>query len=471
MSDGTLKLDVPALSARWLGEPLLAFAHGIAHPDPKVGIPYAGPSSLGTFRHRDVVKVGLVGTGEGVEVVRAFLESAADGVDGDESHHPFPGFRSDRGFRTELRLDDANTATITAAEQRSILESGKGQRERFEELLDTLDDRVRNLVNAETPVDLILVVLPYDVARRCGTADYLEHGDLVHRDLHAAFKARCMQYRMPTQMIWESASGLADYHDTDHTHKADVAWDIFTALYFKADGCPWSPAGLPGGTCFVGIDFYQPPGDSSVRASLAQVFTETGDAFVLQGAPIPGVRPGRSRHLDAEEAGTLITTVRQRYERYFLRQPVHVVVHKRTPFTEAERAGFQDALSDIKFDLAAVRPSDHMRLLRNGEYPPHRGTLYRFGQESYLYTTGTLAVTGLHPNEHLSEPLRVSDHVGHSSYDQLLNDILMLTKMNWNSARYAEQMPVTLQFADRVGDVLRETGPDCQPEAKYAYYM
>jgi hypothetical protein len=471
MSDGTLRLESAPLSARWLGEPLLGFAHGVAQPDPKVGIPYAGPSSLGTFRHREVVKIGLVGTAQGADIVRGFLESAADGVDGDETHHPFPGFHADRGYRAELRLDDANATMITAAEQRSLLEPGKGQRARFEELLDLLDDRVRALASAETPVDLVVVVLPYDVARRCGTADYLEHGQLVHRDLHAAFKARCMQYRMPTQVIWESTWGLADDSATGQAHKADIAWDLFTALYFKADGCPWSPAGLAPGICFVGIDFYQPPGDSSLRASLAQVFTETGDAFVLRGAPIVGVRPGRSRHLDADEAATLITTVRQQYERYFQRQPLHVVVHKRTPFTQAERAGFRDGLSDIKYDLAAVRPADHMRLLRNGEYPPQRGTLYRFGDDSYLYTTGTLAVTGLYANEPLSEPLRVSDHLGHSSYDQLLHDILLLTKMNWNSGRFAEQMPVTLQFADRVGDVLKETSPDIQPEAKYAFYM
>ena len=90
-------------------------------------------------------------------------------------------------------------------------------------------------------------------------------------------------------------------------------------------------------------------------------------------------------------------------------------MHKRTPFSRAERAGFVEGLSDIAFDLAAVRPSDHMQLLRDGKYPPQRGTLYQYGHDSYLYTTGTLAVTGLYPDEHLSEPLNVSDHVGHSS--------------------------------------------------------
>jgi hypothetical protein len=465
----TLQLDLPTLRARWLGEPLLTFAHGVAHEDPKVGIPYAGPSSFGTSRHRGTVNVGLVGTAQGVEVVRAFLESAADGIDGDEIHPPFPGCRSDRGYRTEMRFSDASTALVTDAEQRSILNPETAPRERFDELLETLEVRVQDLATRETPVDLTLVVLPYDIARRCGTADYLEQGRLVRRNLSAAFKARSMRYRMPTQLIWESISGLTVDHDMDHTRKAEIAWDLFTALYFKADGRPWAPTDLVEGTCFVGIDSYRPlGGDSHAKASLAHVFAETGDGFVLRGVPD---RLGRSRHLDAEEAANLITAVRQHYQQHFSRQPQRVVVHKRTPFNKAERGGFLDALSDVEFDLAAVRHSDHMRLLRNGEYPPQRGTLYSFGQESYLYTTGTLAVTGLYPNDHMPGPLNVSDHVGHSSQDQLLYDILLLTKMNWNNGRYAERMPVTLEFADHIGNVLTEIGPESQPEAGYAFYI
>ena len=91
------------------------------------------------------------------------------------------------------------------------------------------------------------------------------------------------------------------------------------------------------------------------------------------------------------------------------------------------------------------------------------------GDRSYLYTTGTLAATGLYPHGHVPSPLHISDHIGDSPYGQLLHHILLLTKMNWNSARYAERMPVTLEFADRVSQVLKEAGPD--PEPKYAFYM
>lgn len=467
----TLTLEPPDLTARWLGEPVLGFAGGVEHPDPKVGIPYAGPRSLGSAAHRSVINVGFVGTGQGVDTMHRYLTAAADGVDGDETHHPFPGFRSEVGFRADLRTDDRLTRLVTAGEVRSIMAKGKRQLPRFEELLNVLEDRVRHLANLDSPPDLVVVVLPDDMAKRCGTADFRHEGAQVHRDLHAAFKARCMQYRMPTQIVWESTTRLSETFSRDLEHPADVAWNLFTALYFKAGGFPWSPVGLEDGTCFVGIDFYRPQGDrSSVRASLAQAFAENGDAFVLRGSEF---RPSNSRstHLPADRAAELVSAVRSSYEDYFRRPPRHVVIHKRSVFDAQEREGFQDSLSDITFDLVAVRPANEMRLLRNGEYPPQRGTLYTCGNERFLYTTGTLAATGLYPHGHVPGPLQISDHVGDTAYPTILRDVLLLTKMNWNTARYAERMPVTLEFANKVGDVLKEIGPDRTPEARYAFYM
>lgn len=472
MSPATLTLEPAALSARWLGEPLLGFAGDVECEDPKVGIPYAGPRSYGTGRHRDHVNVGCVGTAQGMDLIHSFMQSASDGIDGDDTHYPFPGCHADRGFRTELRFDDLWLAPITASERRSLMEKGRRQRPRFEELLEILVDRVAHLANSDQPVDLALVVLPDDIARRCGTADFRESGQLIHRDLHAALKARCMELRMPTQIVWESTTRLSEEHSRDLEHPADVAWNLFTALYFKADGFPWSPVGLPDGTCFVGIDFFRPQGEmSTVRAAVAQAFAESGDAFILRGNEFNWTAPNRSPHLPADHAAQLITSVRKHYERHHRRAPRHVVIHKPSYYDQVEREAFQDSLSDLTYDLVSVRPANKMRLLRNGEYPPQRGTLYRYGDRCYLYTTGTLAATGLYPHGHVPGPLQISDHVGDSSYDQLLRDILILTKMNWNSARYAERMPVTLEFAERVGQVLKEIGPDKTPEQKYAFYI
>jgi hypothetical protein len=70
----------------------------------------------------------------------------------------------------------------------------------------------------------------------------------------------------------------------DLDHPSVVAWNLFTGLYFKIDGLPWGPTGLPPGTCFIGISFFRPLGESStLRTSVVQAFDENGEGLVLRG--------------------------------------------------------------------------------------------------------------------------------------------------------------------------------------------
>ena len=57
--------------------------------------------------------------------------------------------------------------------------------------------------------------------------------------------------------------------------------------------------------------------------------------------------------------------------------------------------------------------------------------------------------------------MQITDHIGDSSAQALLAEVLLMTKMNWNSAR----------FADEVGTILRDLPDDYTPEARYAFYM
>ncbi len=51
---------------------------------------------------------------------------------------------------------------------------------------------------------------------------------------------------------------------------------------------------------------------------------------------------------------------------------------------------------------------------------------------------------------------------------ELLDEVLLLTKMNWNSARFAEQT-LTVRFAGQVGEILRDLPDDYTPEHRYAF--
>jgi hypothetical protein len=205
-----------------------------------------------------------------------------------------------------------------------------------------------------------------------------------------------------------------------------------------------------------------------------QAFDENGDVFVLRGEAFPWdeAHQGRQPHLSAAQAAELVELVQHRYREERGQLPRRVVVHKRSRFTPDERDGFANALGSMQTDLVALRRADEFRLVRQGQYPPLRGTWYTIGDQSYLYTTGYLHRLRRYPHGHIPAPLEIADHIGGDTPRcDLLAEILLLTKMNWNSAGYAESGPITLRFAGLVGDILRELPAGVEPQRRYAFYM
>lgn len=96
-------LQRPTASAMWFPEPDLVFASGQRSHDPKIGIPLYGPRSLHTGRHKNEIHIGFIGTRPSVTAARDYLFRAAEGVDGDDQHAPFPGCNSTTGYRMVLR--------------------------------------------------------------------------------------------------------------------------------------------------------------------------------------------------------------------------------------------------------------------------------------------------------------------------------------------------------------------------------
>jgi len=474
-----LVLQTPTASASWFPEPDLVFAAGERSYDPKVGVPLYGPRSLNTGRHKNEIHIGFIGTRPSVTAARDYLLRAAEGVDGDDQHAPFPGCNPSTGYRMALRTDEAVTELITRQESEQILKI-KGRRQRFEMVLGTLEDKVRLLSGRDHPLDYVVVALSDELYRACRVVDYFEKGiGSVHRDLRRAFKAMAMRYKIATQILLDSTtvSGSAETSGAGRKldHPSVVAWNLFTGMYFKAEGLPWAPSGLPPGSCFIGISFFRPLGSSStLRTSVVQAFDENGEGLVLRGHTFPwdDEKEGRSPHLTEEAAHQLVRMVLDRYKNERNQQlPQRVVVHKSSRFEPAERKGFENALTAVRlYDLVSLRPTSDVRLLRNAQYPPIRGSAFTVGDLTYLYTTGYLPNIARYPHGHVPSPLQLADHVGDTSPADLFSEVLVLTKMNWNSANMSGLTPITLRFSKLVGDILREVPESQEPEAKYKYY-
>lgn len=464
------------IATEWLDEPQLAFHNGGRQDDPKTGVTLYGPVGLSNGTHREQIHIGLIGTEAGIRGGRTLLENYSLGVPGDESITPFPGCNPSTGYRCELEFSDKATQILSLNELRGVIETRKS-RDRFEAALALLDDKFRILTGRDAPLDYVMVVVPDDLYRKARAADYRD-GGLVHRDLRRAFKSHAMLRERPTQLIRESTiSRPATVRNLDHP--ATVAWNLFTGLYFKAGCTPWAPTGIASGSCFIGVSFYRPLGDAShMRAAVAQAFDELGNGWVLRGDEFPWneSRDGRQPHLPADLAMDLIERSIRRYREEIGTVPRRIVVHKQSQYSAEERAAFGDAIrsqlgQSAVFDLVGLRRTSDIRLLREGRYPPLRGTLARINERSLLYSTGFLPYVGRYPHGHVPSPIEIIDHHGDSDPRRIFEEVLALTKLNWNSAGYAETMPITLRFSRLVGDVLREVPPERVPNPRYAFYM
>src|SRR5206468_2861286 len=156
------------------------------------------------------IHIGFIGTSQSVDRAKQFYCKCSDGIDGDDQHEPFPGCRFDIGFRSDLRIEDKLTELISRKESEGIL-GVKRSRERFENILQLLQQKMIMLTQRDYPLDYIVLVLSPELYKKCRATDYFEKGKgRIHRDLRLAFKAMAMQYHKPTQILREATTGLTD---------------------------------------------------------------------------------------------------------------------------------------------------------------------------------------------------------------------------------------------------------------------
>jgi hypothetical protein len=291
-----------------------------------------------------------------------------------------------------------------------------------------------------------------------------------HHDLRRTLKAEAMAFGIPTQILLEETFRPRAGRRQD---AATTAWNFFTALYHKADGHPWRLADAKPGTCYVGVSFFREFTENHLRTSLAQAFTHTGDGFVLRGKPFEWDRSqGPSPHLSAANARDLLSEVIEVYKRHRDVRPERVVVHKSSRFSAEELQGFKEALQTIPFwDLVAFGKRG-TQFLRLGQYPPLRGTWVRFDDTNYLlYTQGYVPFLRTYPGMRSPQPQEILELVGTSPADTVMREILALTKLNWNSADFSCDEPITLAFSRKVGEILSELKPSVKPQKEYKFYM
>jgi hypothetical protein len=465
-----------------LEEPELEFGGSNRHVDIRFGIKDYGPFDLRSPRAPKELRVGLIGTAETVEGTKAWLEKCARGIERKQTKQPnlfpaFPPLSSTSSFCCGLTIDNAHIRTLTSASLENV-SNFSGINARIEAAAELFIREIQFLAENGNP-GLILCAFPLNLLEVLAE----EKRSPGQKDIHHLLKARTMQWRIPIQLI------LPGTYDESKARKqrragtprplqeeATRAWNIFSALYYKAGGTPWrllrDSSQLS--ACFVGISFFETLDRSRLTTSMAQVFNELGEGIVVRGGAASLSKEDRQPHLSGEDCERLITNALSKYRDVHQTLPARIVIHKSSPFSADEEAGARKAIKEERlniFDLVHVTDSD-IRLYRDGVYPPMRGTfLQTSGRSGVLYTRGSVPFFETYPGMYVPRSVSIKIAAGEQTPLAHAKEILALTKMNWNSTQFDGRMPLTLTAAHSVGNVLKHCEEHQRIEPRYSFYM
>jgi hypothetical protein len=501
----------------YVEEPDLIFGHGGEEKDPRIGLKQYGPwfSSAEQAPSPGQVRVGIIGSGETITLARQILDLLKEQVPSDKPNRwqypDFPGFRMDSRIKSELVNADRWNAALTEAEVKDVL-NVPDVNERIAAASKLFAVKLQAIAIEEDQPQVVICALPWVIEEYCGTSKMtrgakrprftplekalaqmraqnqgflddwgieIEEPEEAPRDydLHDSMKGKAMKVGIPIQILREStAHAILEYPDSKFPAKenpSSFAWNLSTGLYYKANGRPWRLAKLVPGTCYVGISFYRNKRNpnQNIETSMAQIFTHSGEGFVLRGSDVTVDVETKEAHLSESQSQELMDDIREKYSAKVGGPPSRYVVHKTSTFNPGENAGFRKAIGHTPVDFIAIRGYTPIRFLRVGEYPVLRGTVVQLTAREYmLYTGGYISRLRTYPGHRVPEPLHIV-HEGDSDAKLVCNEILGLTKLNWNTTAFSTYWPITLEFADRVGSILSEL-PEGEPvQDHYRFYM
>lgn len=472
--------------AKVLPEPLLEFGDAGRHIDPRVGLIDHGPLQP---MPGDRVRIGVIGTAETVEGFAGFIERCKTGIDGKKSplanlYPPFPGVGNSNPFRCAFEVDPAARRTIPLRDIERVTATPKpagavrAAAELFvEQAVSMLEGSSRpDVVVAALPVDLICKVVN---ARSSNEDEEEGDDDLNFRDL---FKARALLLNAPTQIVWptlwdDKARIPRKLKDTlrQVQDPATRAWNLHNALFYKAGKVPWRLPRQEGDfkASYLGIGFYRDLSGQRLLTSTAQMFDERGRGLILRGARARTDKGDRHPYLDRNDAYDLVMRSVKAYRSHHGHAPARLVILKTSRFEPGEADGIGQAADELQIDrrdLVWVSENPHMTLVREGDYPPLRGSFLQIGRDALLFTRGSVPYYRTYPGLRVPRPLLLRPHRCDSSLSELAAEILALTKMNWNTTQFDQASPIPIRAARRVGRVLKHVSFGQADQCDYRYY-
>jgi len=296
-------------------------------------------------------------------------------------------------------------------------------------------------------------------------------------DVHDFVKAYCVQRGIPTQFLEEDS--------LTHEDQCSVWWWLSLAMYVKSMRTPWVLESLDLDTAFVGLGFSVDPyaeRGHHVILGCSHIYSSRGEGLQFRLSKVENpIFLGRNRRnpfMSQEDARRLGENIRQLFFDAKMKLPRRVVIHKQTPFLEQEREGLCEGLSGVgQIEMLEIEIDNALRYVasvwRNGKFdednfPVRRGTTVKLDDYSSLVWVHG-ASSALNPTlryfqgrRRIPAPLLVRRHMGESDLRTVAQEILGLSKMNWNTFDLYTKLPATVHSSGeiaRIGSLLQRFGP------------
>ncbi len=481
------------------------------------------------------IKAGVVATKEGLEKYKRFVKRIQSPIfskkviygkeyDNELQRPSFTGFEATFGI--EWNDEPVITKYLDSNEIEEILKIER-KPERTRKLVDYYANKIiESRGKDDKQIDLWFVIVPRNVYVECRynskgkniTAKEKQQIELLKAgqiglfteyddelleldrmkddstDFHNLIKAELLKNKIqsPIQVIVEPTLEFKDkllLKDLSEDMKAHLAWTQSVAIFYKLGNKPWVLNDVRKDVCYLGLIFKRVPDKTNKRSvcSAAQMFLEDGDGAIFRGnIGLFKSEDSIGYHLDQDSAENLLGMALDDFYESQGGYPKELFIHGRVKFEDEEWIGFENAIQKRKADtqlngiLIKDTRSDKRRKLKlfkethrqKNNYGVMRGLGWIINKESgYLFTRGFIPRLGSTNHLETANPLYIEVNRGNANIETVMQDVLALTKLNYNACIYGDGLPVTLRFSDLIGNILTATKNWESEMRQFKYYI
>lgn len=252
----------------------------------------------------------------------------------------------------------------------------------------------------------------------------------------------------------------------------------------------WKPKITRYDTAYIGLSYVQSiKNNEKISIGCSQLFDSEGNGMELYLRPLKDPQIiQKNPYMRSGDACRLMNNLKRIYDESV---PLHklnrIVIHKTTHFTKEEMEGITKGLAGVdNIELLQIQEFSAWRAIRFQHdvatpFPIQRGTVIPLDKDTFLiWTHGSVQhdeLAGKNLNYYkngrgIPASLLVKRFMGKSSALELVNEILMLTKMNWNSGDGLYKiLPVTLDFAKVLSRVAKQDLVVYDRPYNFRYFM